>query len=38
MLSEFVTVKKKFAESIDMVEVNLKRSYRDKNEYKAMYA
>jgi hypothetical protein len=37
MLKEFVTVKTKFSESIDMVEVNLKRTYRDKNEYKSMY-
>jgi hypothetical protein len=38
MLTEFEIVKKKFADSTDMIEVNLKRGYRDKMEYKAMYA
>lgn len=38
VLKEFETVKKKFADAIDMVDANLKRGYRDKNEYKAMYA
>ena len=38
VLKEFETFKTKFADAIDMVDVNLKRTYRDKNEYKAMYA